>query len=406
MRPSTLVSIIATACLSIAGSLVAAALFLQPPPSVESSASASADTIAAFYEAANEAIASGNIHPLDAILSPGFVDREPALGVTPDRDGLRGYLLALHTANPALQLRAEPILGAGNQAMARVTLAEDGPSGSQGSSILGGGTPWPPVEFFRIENGQVSERWSSSDGLSLVHPLASNAIDFPAPTPRLLTVQRISLRPGATFDHQTDGPSFLLLEKGALQLTVSSPETSPANAPAPEVLHLNQGQSFPMPTLARIEALNIGGGDSQALLVHFKLPSFSPGNDSSATPVPNEATRETLADGLAVDVTSGPWRIEFARVTLGSQADIAISSAAGPVFISATSGTFDVSTWGNVWQRRHADGMNVQVDASLGELVAGDGLTLQAGSQATLVNAVPTPATALVLTLLPDQEPS
>lgn len=404
MRPSTVVSIIATACLSVASSLVAAAFFLQPPPRTEAAPSASSPVIEAFYTAANEVIASGSTRQLDAILAPGFVDHEPALGVTPDRDGLRSYLLALHAANPVLELRADPILSVSNRAMARVTLTTDTQLSPWDSAISSSGTAWAPVETFRVEHGQIAERWSSNTGLSLIRPLASGAIDFSAPAPRVVAVQRLTLAPGGTFDRYADGPSFLVLEQGSLQLTLDTRDTAPGSFSEPEVLPLTQGQSYSVPSFSQLGLLNVGGGDAQALLVRFDQPRLAPGADPPATPALNEASRQTLAGDLAVDVTSGKWRIEVASVILGGEAQFAVSSASGPGLVSVTSGELGAAIWGHGWQRRGADGMNVQLKASPFELASGDGLTLQTGSQAALENPSSAPATAIVFTLSPLQD--
>jgi hypothetical protein len=403
MRQSTIVSVIATACLSIAVSLVAAALFLQPAPSAESSATAISQTVADFYDAANEVIATGNTRPLDAILSPGFVDREAAPGVTPDRDGLRSYLLALHTANPALRLRADPILGTSDRAMARVTLATDGPPSPSGSAISGS-EPWAPVETFRVENAQIIERWSSSIGLSLIRPLAGGVIDVPSPTPRQLSLQRLTLPPGAIDDRWSDGPGFVFLERGTLQLRVIAHSRAPAQTEAEETITLAQGQSFAIPPFSRMQSLNVGGGDAQVLMVRFELPRLSnadtpPGN--VATAIPNEGVSQILAGALAVDIAPGPWRLELTSLTLGTQAEVAVSSAAGPSLVAVTSGELGALPWGRVWQRRHADGMSVQMSESPADILTGDGLTVETGSRTTLVNTFGPPATAIVLSVFP-----
>lgn len=404
MRPSTIISVAVTACLSIAGSLVTAALFLQPAPGVESSASATTKTVADFYSAANEVIATGNTQPLDAILSPGFVDREAALGVTPDRDGLRNYLLALHAANLDVQLKAEPILGAGNRAMARVTLATDGPPQPVTDAISGSDGPWAPVETFRVEDGQIVERWSSSTGLSLIRPLASGIIDVPAPAPRLLSIQRLTLPSGAIDDRWSDGPGLIVLARGALKLGLTTGATASRQPEAEGSITLAQGQSFAIPPYSRIQALNVGGGDADLLIVRFELPRLSnadapPGYVSS--PIPNESASQTLAGNLAVDIAPGPWRLELASITLGSQAEVAISSAAGPSLVAIISGELAATSWGEVWRRRQEDGMNVRTNATPVELAGGDGLTVPTGSQATLTNAAAAPASAIVLSLRP-----
>lgn len=406
MRGATIISIIATACLSIAGSLVAAALFLQPAPSAESSASTTTDIVAAFYDAANEAIATGNTRPLAAILSPGFVDREPALGETPDRDGLLSYLLALHAANPAVQLQADPILGAGNRAMARVTVTNGGDLQGLSDTIGGIDPPWAPVELFRVENGVIAERWSSNDGLTLLRPLASGITDLPTPSPRQLALQRVTLPPGATFDRRADGPSFVLLEKGSLQLQLTSHASRAEEYAKVETIPLIQGQSFAVPPFSQLHAMNVGGSEAQMLMVRFDLPRLSTADAVTAhvaTPIPNGAASQTLAGDLAVEVAAGPWRLGLAVITLGSQAEVAVSAAAGPVLVAVDAGELVVTPWGQAWRRNQDDGMHLQTSAKRTTLPYGDGLTLLTRSQTTMENATSAPATAIVLTLHPIQ---
>jgi predicted ester cyclase len=156
---------------------------VAPPPE-----SASAAVVLHFYDAVNDALRTGDMAALDAVVAPGFVEHEPLPGGTPpDRAGLGRYLTALRATFPALRLTVEAVSAEGDLVMTRV-----GVRGDEGGLFLG--IPltrrvptWGRVERFRVLDSRIVERWADAGALGLLQPLQAARIAVPPPLQRLVT---------------------------------------------------------------------------------------------------------------------------------------------------------------------------------------------------------------------------
>jgi predicted ester cyclase len=386
--------------------LIAGSFLLQPPPLA--SASGTTEVIRRFYAAANETIATGDTTALHAIVAPHFVDKDPVLGMKPDRAGLEGYLAALHAVVPDMELLVEAVVAGGDQAMARVAVR-----GGQGQTSLRGAVvaqpeSWGSVDVFRIAGGKVVERWSQTDDLTLVRPATAVTLEIAAPTPRVLSLDRLTFEPDAGWSPPPAGPRLIFLETGALRLEVT-PEPAPGTLPdagsenlpgrqsdAAQVITLSAGGSSLVPAGERLVLTNTGAGDTRALVVTFSVPR-SPGGAPTVDVFPPGVDSQTLAGNLSTDVRMGPAELVLGQVTLARHARLSLSSADGPVLVAVESGRLTVEPWGRGWLRRGSDGVSVGLDEQM--MTRGDGLMLHQGGLATLQIAGDGPAVLHVLTL-------
>jgi hypothetical protein len=133
--------------------------------------------------------------------------------------------------------------------------------------------------------------------------------------------------------------------------------------------------------------------------VTFAVPQVPAGLPVAPEPLPAGVTQQTLAGDLAAEVGLGPLTVSLARVTLGRHAQLAVSSAAGPILLAVDTGRLAGPVWGTAWARRASDGSSA--GTHLPSLAMGDGLLLQPGGVAALHNDGATPVEALVLALQP-----
>ena len=393
----------------VAGVVLIAGSFLVQPAAPSVAASGNTDVIRRFYAAANETIATGDTTTLHAIVAPHFVDQDPVPGMKPDRGGLEGYLAELHALVPDMELLVEAVVAGSDRAMVRVAVRGGlGPT-SLGGAVLDQPALWGPVEVFRIADGKVVERWSQTDELVLIEAATEVVLDIPAPSPRVVSLDRFTLESNAGWSPSPTASRLVFLESGALRLEIAAREPAPGTphiaetgglvddkSDASRVLTLSGGRSSLVPAGARFAMTNAGAGEARVLVATLSEPR-SPGGTPAAEVLPEGVARQTLAGGLATDVRVGPAALVLAQVTLARNARLSISSADGPVLIAVEGGHLPVETWGRSWLRRGGDGVSVAPDHQV--MAGGDGLLMHRGGLATLQIAGDGPAVVHVLTL-------
>jgi ketosteroid isomerase-like protein len=393
----------------VAGVGLIAGSFLWQPAIPPAAASGNTEVIRRFYAAANETIATGDTTALHDVVAPHFVDQDPIPGMNPDRGGLEGYLAALHALVPDTELLVEAVVAGGDRAMARVAVrGGQGPTPLR-DAVVDQPVPWGPVDVFRIAGGKVVERWSQTDDLTLVRPVTEATIDLPSPSPRVVSLDRMTFEPDAGWKPSPAGPRLIFVESGALHLEFATPESELGTLPAAgndrpgagrsdasQVLTLSAGESSLVPAGARLAMTNAGVGEARVLVASFTEPR-SPGGAPTEETLPPGVVRQTLAGGLATDVGVGRADLALAQVTLARNARLSLSSADGPVLIAVETGHLSIGTWGRGWLRRGSDGVSGAPDEQ--SMARGDGLLMHQGGLATLQIAGDGPAVVHVLTL-------
>ncbi len=182
--------------------LLGVGLALAEPPPAPSTGEAAA-VVARFYDAANAVLLTGDPTALDRVVDPGFVDRAPAAGVTPDRAGLARSLLALRAAHPGAQLDVADLVAAGDRAVAKVGVRDAAGWRGIGLPLCRAPSLWGPFEALRVAGGRVIERWGDGSGAALLEPIGSLSLAGMALAPRQsLELQRVTVAPGASQTEQ------------------------------------------------------------------------------------------------------------------------------------------------------------------------------------------------------------
>jgi predicted ester cyclase len=221
-----------------------AATLTQVPITVVPSTAAAAAAVERFYAAADATLRTGDATALREAVPRDYVDHAAASAARSGVEGLVRFLAELRTACPDCRLAADEVAVGHDQAAVRVAVHGHRQGMNLGASGDGLPLTWSALDVLRIAGGQVAERWSQGDALSLVAPAVAGIPAELAADPTTLEVSRLILRPGAELPPlAVSGSALLVVEEGALAVrTVSADPTDPG-LPVVEVVNvLGQGE--------------------------------------------------------------------------------------------------------------------------------------------------------------------
>ena len=118
-----------------------------------------------------------NARNLDAameIFAPDAVDHDPAEGQAPGREGFRMFFSELTSAFPDAQLTPETVVADEDSVAMAYTLTGTHEGEFQGIAPTGRKIEVRGVQIGRFENGQIVERWGSTDQLGIVQQLGAD----------------------------------------------------------------------------------------------------------------------------------------------------------------------------------------------------------------------------------------
>jgi predicted ester cyclase len=179
-----------------------------------------------FYAAANEVLQTGDATSLSALVAPDY--RESTL--TASQVGIDGYtqfLTELRSACPDCRLEVEELAMGHDEAAVRVSTHGIRHGTVQGVSVEGLSLAWWALDVLQLVDGQVAERWSHGEALTVAEPLFTEVeVDIPADT-MIVQVSRLILPVGASLPSVvTLGPLLLVVEAGALTVQVAPVSSS------------------------------------------------------------------------------------------------------------------------------------------------------------------------------------
>jgi hypothetical protein len=267
---------------------------------------------------------------------------------------------------------------------------------------------WSPVEVFRVVEGTIVQRWGYTGGLVLARSLATQPIELPVPTPRVVTVMRATLAPGARWDiPRVEGPSLLYLESGILEVGSTRDDVQAAGAgagvpgsgrvEAPERGMLPAGEHWLIPSEAAMSATNVGSAGAQLLAVTFSEPRIPNGAAPPEERLASGVTVEVLAGDLATSLGTATVTVTLERIALAPASEHKLSSQEGPILVAVEMGQLEATAWGDAWVWRSRNGMSVASQAAT--LTTENGMMLQPDGLVALRNGEPSPAQALVVTI-------
>jgi predicted ester cyclase len=113
-----------------------------------------------FY---SEIMEKGNLAMLDDLVSPGFVDHQPAPGQPAGSAGVKQFVTALRSAISGLQVTVEHMVAEGDLVVAHVVCRGKHTGELMGIPPSGKDIVMRVSDLVRIENGKAVERWGVED---------------------------------------------------------------------------------------------------------------------------------------------------------------------------------------------------------------------------------------------------
>jgi steroid delta-isomerase-like uncharacterized protein len=126
------------------------------------------DTVTKFIDAL---FTEGDLGAVDEYLAEEFVNHDPPLGVTADREGMRTAGALFRVAFPDWHSEMDIMVGEGDLVVEHFTA-----SGTQQGELFGvppsGRTAsLPGINIWRVRDGRIVERWGRLDELGLLRHL-------------------------------------------------------------------------------------------------------------------------------------------------------------------------------------------------------------------------------------------
>jgi steroid delta-isomerase-like uncharacterized protein len=113
----------------------------------------------------------GNLNVIDELFAEDFVDRYPAPGETPNKEGFKEYQAGIPKSFPDMHVSLEDIIGEGDKVAYRVTIQGTDTGGSMGMPPTGKEVNFAAIGILRFANGKVVERWTIFDSMAPLHQL-------------------------------------------------------------------------------------------------------------------------------------------------------------------------------------------------------------------------------------------
>jgi hypothetical protein len=244
-----------------------------------------------------------------------------------------------------------------------------------------------------VANGRVAERWASPAGITRLESPVDATVDVHALGPRVVTMVRVMLSPGAVYRVPPAVVSAILLEEGTLAMPMDEDAPDPArvwragaaSATASETVTKGQrvllepGDLLVPARDAAASLKNDGGGAATVLLTTIVDPATADGAATAGTEPADGVQVSALAGGVEVTPRFGEARLLIGRGTLAAGATLAPHAASDPELVFVESGALRLTAAETgIAVRRGADGTVAQTDEAV--LAAGDGALVPPGA--------------------------
>jgi predicted SnoaL-like aldol condensation-catalyzing enzyme len=103
-----------------------------------------------FYETLNQAMSSGDMGLLDAVLAPSVVDHDPTPGMAPGREGIKRAFAEFRAAFPDYHGSIDDLIVEDDKAACRIT----GQMTLRGQKMSVHG-----IDILRFDHGVLVDRW-------------------------------------------------------------------------------------------------------------------------------------------------------------------------------------------------------------------------------------------------------
>lgn len=133
----------------------------------------SRDANIAAQERISEGVNSGDIDTAVQSFAEDCVDRDPAPGQGPGREGFRGFFTELTAAFPDARIEPEHLVADDEHVCVAYTLSGTHSGSFHGIEPTGRRIEVRGVQIGRFADGRIVERWGSTDELGILRQLGA-----------------------------------------------------------------------------------------------------------------------------------------------------------------------------------------------------------------------------------------
>lgn len=134
----------------------------------------SRDVNVATQQKAAELLNAGDIDAFaDTLFAPDAVDHDPAPGQGPGREGFRAFFQSLATAFPDAALEPATLVADEEHVCLAYTLSGHHKGDFQGVAPTGNRIEVRGMQIGRFRDGQIVERWGSTDELGIMQQIGA-----------------------------------------------------------------------------------------------------------------------------------------------------------------------------------------------------------------------------------------
>ena len=118
-----------------------------------------------------EALQQRTLDAVDELFAEDFVNHNPMLGCTPDREGLKNSFIQLFEAFPDLQFTINDLIAEGEKVVCYFTMSGTHKGPFLGNQPTGNSFEVSTISITHHEGDRVTERWNVTDTLGMLQQL-------------------------------------------------------------------------------------------------------------------------------------------------------------------------------------------------------------------------------------------
>ena len=145
----------------------------QDVASHQATASANKEIVRRFY---GDVFGRWNLALVDTVIAPTFIGHDMPSGTPPGPDGFRAFYARLRTSFPDLRYTVEDMVAEGDRVVVRWRWDATHSGPFLGIPATGKPAPTTGIAIYRLQAGQIVERWVSLDLLGLTRRLGATLV--------------------------------------------------------------------------------------------------------------------------------------------------------------------------------------------------------------------------------------
>jgi predicted ester cyclase len=126
-----------------------------------------------FYDALNQALATGDLALLDEVIAEDAVDHNPVPGMKQGLAGIKESFGEGRVAFPDLHFTVEDMVAEGDKVACRITVRATHRGDFRSIRATGRQVTMTGIDILRIVDGKLADRWGEFDNLGLLQQLGA-----------------------------------------------------------------------------------------------------------------------------------------------------------------------------------------------------------------------------------------